>query len=69
MLEEVDDARAPAGGDVVVELDDWPFVDRGQAGQARAGRDGGGVLLAALGVGEEDEVGVGVDDELGDSCG
>ena len=60
-LEEVDHPRAPAGGDVVVELDHAAGPDRGELVPAGPGRDRPGRLGAALGVGQEDQVGVGLD--------
>ena len=64
-LDVVDDARAPAGGDVVVHLDHAAVGDRRDGVPAGASGHGVGVLTAALGVGEEDQIGVDVDDVLG----
>ncbi len=63
-LEQVDDPRPPPRGDVVVELDDAAVRHRGEHVPTRASRDGRRVLAAALRVGEEDQVGVLVDDVL-----
>src|SRR5690606_30989444 len=63
-LEEVHDPRAPAGGDVVVQLDDVPLLHGAHLAPAWTLGHGAGVLAAALGVGEEDQVGIGVDQEL-----
>ena len=58
--EEVDDARAPTGRDVVVHLDDVAGLHGGRCRvPAGAGGDGLERLATALGVGEEDQVGVG----------
>src|SRR3954469_12797776 len=64
-LGEVGDARPPAADDVVVGLDDLVALDGGQRVEGRTLRQGLPRLLAALGVGEHDEVGRGLHDVLG----
>src|SRR4051812_9966171 len=53
---EVGDPRAPAGGDVVVGLQDAPLLDRRHGVEGGPLRDRLRRLLAALGVGQDDEV-------------
>src|SRR5690606_32064793 len=58
VLHELGQARPPARGHRVVELDHRAVLDRGQVRPAGPLRDGLRVLAAALGVGQEDQVGV-----------
>src|SRR5260221_612503 len=51
--QQVDDPRAPSGGDVVVQRDHVAQLHRGQPRPARALGHDGRVLLAAHGVGQE----------------
>src|SRR5215216_694944 len=60
----VDDARTPAGGDVVVHREDVALLDGGDVGPAGPALHRLQALAAALRVGEEDQIGVGVDDRF-----
>src|SRR5215204_4138993 len=64
-LGEVRDARAPAGGDVVVGLEDAVLLDGRHGVERRPLRHGLGGLLAALRVGQDDQAGRLADDVLG----
>jgi hypothetical protein len=64
VAEELDDAGTPPRGDVVVELDHAAAFDRRQTRPPGPPADRVGVLVAAPGVGQDDQVGIGVDDEL-----
>ena len=68
-LTRSDHARAPARGDVVVERDHPVVLDGGELGPAGALGHGVPGLPAALGVGQEDQVRVGLGDELGRQLG
>src|SRR6266849_6657351 len=64
-LQEIDEPRAPARSDVVIDLHDLARLDRADHAPARPRGDGAQALVAALGVGQDDQVGVGADDVLG----
>src|SRR3954468_256978 len=68
-LGEVGDPRSPAGGDVVVRLEDLLVLDGRDRVERGALGHGLGGLLAALGVGEDDEVRRLADDVLGGQLG
>src|SRR5262245_11619499 len=63
--QEVHHAWPPARRDVIVEFDNALVRDRGQLGEPTPVGDRLGRLAAALGIGEEDQIRVGVDQELG----
>src|SRR3954465_649598 len=64
-LREIGHPGAPAGGDVVVALQDPALLDGGHGLERRPLRDGLSALLAAHGVGEDDQVRRLADDVLG----
>ena len=64
-LSQLDDTRSPPGGDIVGKFDDVAPFDCTERVPPGALRQGGGVLLAALGVGQVDQVRIGVDHRFG----
>src|SRR5947209_20085853 len=63
-LQELRNAWPPARGDVVVEGHHVTLLDGGQVRPPGPGRNRRRRLVAALGVGQEDEVGLGLQHEL-----
>src|SRR3990170_3344468 len=64
-LEEVHDAGSPSRGDIVIQLQNGAALHGRQAVPTLSLRHGGGVLATTLGVGQEDEVGILGQNELG----